>query len=77
MLQRYDRECEYLYGKLLIEEKNEVLQEFLRREYRLKSEVWDALKEQDTENAQRRKETLAREFALIRETEEQMRAQER
>ncbi len=71
-VQKYEEECYYLYGKLLIEEKNEVLKEFLLREYRLKSEVWEALREQYTENALARKKALQEEFDKIRKTWEWM-----
>lgn len=70
--QRYEKESEYLYGKLLLEEKNEVLSEFLDREHRLRSDVLAALSGQDTENARTRKESLQREFALIEEARAQM-----
>lgn len=65
--ERYDSDCEYLYGKLLLEEKNEVLAEFLAREYRLRSEVLSALSGQNTENARKRKLSLGKEFAMIEE----------
>ena len=71
-VQKYEEECHYLYGKLLIEEKNEVLKEFLLREYRLKSEVWEALRGQNTENALARKKVLQEEFDNIRKTQEWM-----
>ena len=65
--QAYETECDYLYGKLLIEEKNEVLLEYLEREQRLRTDVLAALSSQDTENARLRKESLNREFSLIEE----------
>lgn len=71
--QQYEAECEYLYGKLLLEEKNEVLAEYLDREHRLRSDVLAALSGQETENARARKETLRREFALIEEAKAQIR----
>lgn len=70
--QQYERECEYLYGKLLLDEKNEVLSEFLCREHRLRSDVLLALKGQDTENVRIRRETLQKEFNLIEEARRQM-----
>ena len=51
--QGYETECEYLYGKLLLEEKNNVLGEFLDREYRLRSDVLEALSGQETEGSDR------------------------
>jgi len=65
--QNYGTECEYVYGKLLLEEKNEVLLEYLEREHRLRRDVLAALAGQDTENARLRKESLNREFSLIEE----------
>ena len=64
-VQPYEEECHYLYGKLLIEEKNEILKEFLQREYRLKKEVWESLQGKDTENAIARKKALQEEFEHI------------
>lgn len=65
--QRYEKESEYLYGKLLLDEKNEVLSEYLERECRLRTEVLAALDGQDTENACARRESLEKEFSLIEE----------
>ncbi len=65
--QQYDSECEYLYGRLLLEEKNEVLEEYLAREQRLRQNVMKALCGQDTENARERREELEKEFAWIEE----------
>ena len=65
--QAYETECDYIYGKLLLEEKNPVLAEYLDREHRLRADVLTALSGQDTENANARKESLGREFALIEE----------
>ena len=66
-LQVYETECDYLYGKLLIEEKDKVLLEYLEREQRLRTDVLTALSGQDTENARLRKESLNWEFSLIEE----------
>lgn len=63
--QAYETEQEYLYGKLLLEEKNEVLLEFLHRERRLRQEVLTALQGQTTENANARRNALEQEFTLI------------
>ena len=65
--QMYETECDYCYGKLLLEEKNEVLSEYLERESRLRNDVLTALAGQDTENARLRRESLNREFSLIEE----------
>ena len=68
----YETECDYVYGKLLLEEKDEVLLEFLQREHRLRSDVLVALERQDTENARARKESLRLEFALIEEARDRL-----
>lgn len=73
--QQYETECDYIYGKLLLEEKNPVLAEFLDREHRLRADVLTALSGQDTENANARKESLGREFALIEEARTRMLAE--
>lgn len=72
----YDSDCEYLYGRLLLEEKNPVLPEFLDREFRLRSEVLAALEGQQTENARERREALKKEFALIEEARARMNGKE-
>ncbi len=72
MPQQYEKECEYLYGKLLIDAKNKILSEFLEREHRLRSDVLSALAGQETENARARRESLQREFAWIEEARKQM-----
>ena len=70
--QDYETECDYVYGKLLLEEKNPVLLEYLDREHRLRADVLKALSGQDTENARARKESLAMEFSLIEEARVRM-----
>ena len=65
--QRYETECEYQYGKLLLEEKNRVLLAYLEREHRLRRDVLAALSGQNTENARMRRESLQQEFLLIEE----------
>ncbi len=73
--QAYETECDYVYGKLLLEEKNPVLLEYLDREHRLRADVLTALSGQDTENARARKESLAMEFSLIEEARVRMNAE--
>lgn len=70
--QKYEKEIYYLYGRLLIEERNDILKEYLERERRLREDVMTALSGQDTENARMRKESLQKEFELIEEAERQM-----
>ena len=73
--QAYETECDYVYGKLLLEEKNPVLLEYLDREHRLRADVLTALAGQDTENARARKESLVGEFSLIEEARVRMNAE--
>ena len=73
--QAYETECDYVYGKLLLEEKNPVLLEYLDREHRLRADVLKALAGQDTENARARKESLVGEFSLIEEARVRMNAE--
>lgn len=70
--QAYETECDYRYGKLLMEEQHEVLEEYLERERRLRLDVLAALEGQDTENARLRRESLNREFSLIEEAVSRM-----
>ena len=65
--QNYETECEYVYGKLLLEEKDAVLLAYLEREQRLRTDVLEALSGQETENARLRRESLNQEFSLIEE----------
>ena len=73
--QAYETECDYVYGKLLLEEKHPVLTEYLDREQRLRADVLAALDGQDSENAKARKESLNREFSLIEEARARMNAE--
>ena len=70
--QQYEEACDYEYGKLLMEECNEVLKEFLERECRLRNDVLTALAGQETENACARRKALEEEFMLIRRAQERM-----
>lgn len=72
--QSYETECDYIYGKLLLEEKNPVLLEYLDREYRLRNDVLGALSGQETENARLRRDSLQQEFALIEEAKDRLAA---
>ena len=70
--QSYETECDYVYGKLLLEEGNAALSEFLDRELRLRQEVLSALAGQETENARLRRDSLQAEFALIKEAKDRI-----
>ena len=66
----YDQKCFYYYGKLLLEEQNEVLFEFLEREERMKKNIMEELKKKDTENATKRQEELNVELRIIQEAKQ-------
>lgn len=65
----YDRECYYYYGKQLLEEKHEVLEEFLAREVSMREEIIEALRVKHTENSFRRQEELKKELEILSEAQ--------
>ena len=56
--QQYETECDYIYGKLLLEEKNPVLLEYLDREHRLRADVLTALEGQDRKMPEQERKVL-------------------
>lgn len=58
-------ETEIRYGKLLLDEKNPILKQFLEREYTLKSKIMKRLKEQGGEKAKIRIRELEEEIEYI------------
>ena len=65
--ERYDREIEYLYGKRLLEKKDPILKEVLLHEEGKYSRLFENLKENPTENAQKRLPEVEKKLALTRE----------
>ena len=65
--EKYDREIDYLYGKLLLEKKDPVLKELLLHEEGKYSRLFHKLKENPTENAQKRLPEVEEKLALMRE----------
>lgn len=65
--EKYDREIDYLYGKKLLEQKDPVLRELLLHEEKKYSRLFENLKENPTENAQKRLPEVAGKLALMRE----------
>ena len=65
--QSYEKDCYYYYGKLLLEGQNEVLEEFLDREVRMRMELKEALKGKETENTIRRQKELEEELQILEE----------
>lgn len=61
-------EAEYLYGPILIKEKNPVLKEFLEREERQLGKIVNELEEQTGPKAAARMEELEKRLCLIRKT---------
>lgn len=68
--QSYEKECDYYYGKLLLEEKNEVLREFLEREEKMRLEIHEALGQKGTENTAKRQKELLEELRIIKEAKD-------
>ena len=68
----YRRYIDFKYGKLLLEEKNSVLREFLRKERKKLEEVKCALQNKNTEAAQRRLGELEKELFAVMEAEYEM-----
>ena len=65
--QSYEKDCFYYYGKQLLEEQHEVLEEFLDREIRMRIELMEALKAKETENTRRRQKELEEELQILEE----------
>ncbi|MBR5122184.1 MAG: tRNA (adenine(22)-N(1))-methyltransferase TrmK, partial [Anaerotignum sp.] len=65
--EKYDREIDYLYGKLLLVKKDPVLKELLLHEEGKYSRLFDTLKDNPTENAQKRIPEVEEKLALMRE----------
>ena len=63
----YDKECYYYYGKDLLNEKHEVLEQFLHREVNMREEIKEKLSQNVTENSMRRIEELNAELAILQE----------
>ena len=65
--EKYDSEIDYLYGKLLLEKKDPVLKELLLQEEGKYSRLLDSLKNNPTENAQKRLPEVEEKLAWMRE----------
>lgn len=63
----YDREVHYQYGKLLLEQKEPLLEEFLEREQRIRNEVIKDLTANSTPKAMIRMEEVNLEMDYIKE----------
>ena len=60
-------EAELCYGKILLKNRNKVLEEFLKKELDIKTEIRNRLQNSDGENISRRKAELTKEIEVIRE----------
>lgn len=58
--------AERKYGKLLLEQKNPVLREYLQREIRIRQRILSGMKGKESEKALQRKEELLEELALAK-----------
>lgn len=65
VLQHYEQECNYVYGKELAAEDREVFREFLTREKKLREEVLAKLSMQETKKTKERTWELQQELLLI------------
>lgn len=65
--ERYDRRIDYLYGKKLLEKKDPLLKELLLHEEEKYSRLFENLKQNLTENAQKRLPEVEEKLALMRE----------
>ena len=65
--EKYDREIDYLYGKKLLEKKEPLLKELLLHEEGKYSRLFEKLKHNPTENAQKRLPEVEEKLALMRE----------
>lgn len=61
----YEKECYDYYGKLLLEEKHPILEEFLHREISMRKEIQEKLKEKVTANTAKRLEELDYEIGTL------------
>ncbi|MEF9940130.1 MAG: class I SAM-dependent methyltransferase [Clostridium sp.] len=68
----YEKESYYEYGKSLIVEKNPILKEFLQKERRKISRIVNSLKEQSTENAEKRLPEMVEKLQVIEEAYDEM-----
>ena len=57
-------EAELRYGKILLEEKNPVLREYLQREIRIRAQILDTLKDRDSTDVRRRITELEKELKI-------------
>lgn len=60
-------EAELCYGKILLKNRNKVLEEFLKKELDIKTEIRNRLQNSDGENISRRKAELTKEIEVIQE----------
>ena len=57
-IEKYNFEFEYLFGKVLIEKKSEVLKEFIENKIKLNNKIIENLKNAKTENSEAKLKTL-------------------
>lgn len=65
--EQYSREIEYLYGKLLLEQKEPILRELLQHEAQKYEKLLQHLKQNPTENAKKRLPEAAQKLAWMKE----------
>lgn len=61
----YERECFYYYGKDLLLERHEILEQYLQREVRMREEIEEKLSQNITNNGAKRIEELTTELKIL------------
>ena len=66
-IQRYEREIDYRFGKGLLEAKNEVLYQFLQKEWQSLKTVKARLEKADTKSAKERQKEIETDLEYVEE----------
>lgn len=66
-VEEYAGECEYLFGKLLLEDRNPLLYEYLKKELALAGSIYEHIEKVDTESARGRRNELQKRIKCIQE----------
>lgn len=65
--ERYESEIEYIYGRLLLKERNPVLCQYIKKELHTYEAIYSHLTYSDSPNAQKRRKVLAEKIAYGKE----------
>lgn len=67
--QKYDKEIEYIFGKILLQKKDAVLKQYLKKEKIRLEKVEEVLKQKQTQQAKLRLEEIQKQKKYIKEAE--------